>query len=81
MVIVYALTVRGSTHWLCSALDHNGIPRLWTKGATEAEARQQAELAVTEYRERKQSYRLMEPRGRLGHFRSTRRTSDRSATN
>jgi hypothetical protein len=59
---VYAQEARDPTQWFCSAIDENGIPRLWAKGATEEEARKRAELAVTSERERKQSYRQMAPR-------------------
>jgi hypothetical protein len=59
---VYALAARDPSQWFCSAIDENGIPRLWAKGASEEEARKLAELAVTGERERKQSYRRMVPR-------------------
>src|SRR6516225_600437 len=59
---VYALATRDPTRWFCSAIDENGIPRLWAKGDSDQEARKRAELAVTDYRDEKQSYREMVPR-------------------
>ena len=58
----YALAARDPARWFCSAIDENGIPRLWAKGDNESEAKNRAELAVTEERERKQAYREMAPR-------------------
>jgi hypothetical protein len=62
MAVVEALAVRDPKQWLCSAIDENGIPRLWAKGATEQEARKTVELEVTKYRDRKQAHREMVPR-------------------
>jgi hypothetical protein len=59
---VYALAARDPMQWFCSAIDEIGRPRLWAKGGSEQEARKRAELAVTEHRDRKQSYREMAPR-------------------
>jgi hypothetical protein len=50
---VHALAARDPQLWFCSAIDENGIPRLWAKGDTEEEARKSAELAVTRYRNSK----------------------------
>jgi hypothetical protein len=62
MNAVYAHMVRDPSRWLCQAIDEIGIPRLWAKGASEAEARKRAELAVTARRERMQARREMAPR-------------------
>jgi hypothetical protein len=59
---VHALATRDPSQWFCSAIDENGAPRLWAKGDTEQEARKHAELAVTDWRDRKPSYREMVPR-------------------
>jgi hypothetical protein len=59
---VRALAARDQAQWFCSAIDPTGTPRVWAKGSTEAEARKRAELAVTAYRDSKQSYRVMAPR-------------------
>ena len=59
---VHALAARDPSQWFCSAVDENGTPRLWAKGSTEQEAHKRAELAVTDYRESKQSYRQMKQR-------------------
>ena len=59
---VHALAARDPAQWFCSAIDENGIPRLWAKGASEEEVRKRAELAVTGERERKQSYRRVASR-------------------
>ena len=59
---VHALAARDPAQWFCSAIDQIGTPQLWAKGATEAEARKRAELAVTDYHESKQHHRDMAPR-------------------
>jgi hypothetical protein len=47
MDLVHALAARDPAQWFCSAFDHDNVPRVWSKGATEQEARKQAKLAVT----------------------------------
>jgi hypothetical protein len=59
---VYALAARDPKRWFCSAIDENGTPRLWAKGASEEEVRKKAELAVTGRRDRMQDFREMAPR-------------------
>jgi hypothetical protein len=53
---------RDPARWFCAAFDETEMPRVWARGNTEAEARKRAELAATEYRDRKQSHRVMVPR-------------------
>ena len=50
---VRALVVRDPALWLCSAVDPDGIPRVWAKGDSEQEAREMAEREAGQYRESK----------------------------
>jgi hypothetical protein len=59
---VHALAARDPKRWFVSALDENGIPRVYAHGNTEQEAMTRAQLAVTQYRDSKQSLREMKPR-------------------
>ncbi len=59
---IQALAARDPRRWFVSALDEHGIPRLYAHGDTEEEAMKKAQLAVTQYRASKQSFRQMEPR-------------------
>jgi hypothetical protein len=64
MYEVYALDVRSQNPklWFVSAIDEIGTPRVWAFGDTEAEALKKAQLAATDYREKKQARREMVPR-------------------
>ena len=50
---VRALLVRDPALWLCSAVDPDGILRVWAKGDSEQEAREIAEREAVQYRESK----------------------------
>jgi hypothetical protein len=50
---VWILVHRDPARWFCSAIDCNGIHRVWAKGDNELEVRRRAEQAACDYAQRK----------------------------
>ena len=52
---------RDPAQWFCSGVDPDGMPHVFGKGATQAEAFEDAHTAAADYRAEKSSYRVMGP--------------------
>jgi hypothetical protein len=52
---------RDPDFWFCSGCDGDGIPRVYGRGQTEAEARDKAKHSACNYRAKNLAHRIMAP--------------------